>query len=261
MMTVFRWTGLIALAAFIVAADAQTLADRLRAAGSMSFKIQNADYTINIGPGCTTPFASGTIGAQQTLAINFLPNSLDFEITIGQVVNSIQSNQPVRFVATVSNNGNRVTWTAQNIPQPVCAIINISGTQAPFRIDQVFGTITVNLEEFPCQAEPLGVLGRRVDIRMTIDPASEIGFNGWVADGVCGTLFFPACARAFNIRFEGYGGRCPAGDVNGDGCVNNADLLVVLFNFGGSGQGDINGDGTVNNADLLVVLFNFGQGC
>ncbi|MDW8050919.1 MAG: dockerin type I domain-containing protein [Armatimonadota bacterium] len=55
-----------------------------------------------------------------------------------------------------------------------------------------------------------------------------------------------------------------SGDVNGDGCVNNADLLAVLFAFGQSGQNnpaDVNRDGVVNNADLLVVLFNFGQGC
>jgi len=56
----------------------------------------------------------------------------------------------------------------------------------------------------------------------------------------------------------------PEGDVNGDGCVNDSDLLIVLFNFGNSGsgvQGDVNGDGVVNDSDLLVVLFNFGQGC
>ncbi|MCS7208090.1 MAG: hypothetical protein NZ874_00785 [Fimbriimonadales bacterium] len=51
------------------------------------------------------------------------------------------------------------------------------------------------------------------------------------------------------------------GDVNGDGCVNDADLLIVLLNFGGPGRGDVNGDGVVNDADLLIVLLNFGSGC
>jgi hypothetical protein len=52
------------------------------------------------------------------------------------------------------------------------------------------------------------------------------------------------------------------GDVNGDGCVDDADLLVVLFNFGNAGgQGDVNNDSIVDDADLLIVLFNFGSGC
>jgi hypothetical protein len=52
------------------------------------------------------------------------------------------------------------------------------------------------------------------------------------------------------------------GDVNGDGCVDDADLLIVLFNFGNAGgQGDVNGDNIVDDADLLIVLFNFGSGC
>ena len=54
----------------------------------------------------------------------------------------------------------------------------------------------------------------------------------------------------------------PEGDVNGDGCVDDADLLIVLFNFGNAGgQGDVNRDGIVDDADLLIVLFNFGSGC
>jgi len=54
----------------------------------------------------------------------------------------------------------------------------------------------------------------------------------------------------------------PEGDVNGDGCVDDADLLIVLFNFGNTGgQGDVNNDGIVDDADLLIVLFNFGAGC
>ncbi len=55
-----------------------------------------------------------------------------------------------------------------------------------------------------------------------------------------------------------------SGDINGDGVIDDADLLSVLFAFGQTGQSlpeDVNGDGTVDDADLLTVLFNFGQLC
>jgi hypothetical protein len=52
------------------------------------------------------------------------------------------------------------------------------------------------------------------------------------------------------------------GDVDGSGCVDDADLLAVLFAFGSSdADADTNGDGIVDDADLLQVLFNFGSGC
>jgi uncharacterized delta-60 repeat protein len=54
------------------------------------------------------------------------------------------------------------------------------------------------------------------------------------------------------------------GDVNGDGCVDDGDLLAVLSAFGQRGSGlaeDLNNDGVVDDADLLEVLFNFGSGC
>jgi probable HAF family extracellular repeat protein len=63
------------------------------------------------------------------------------------------------------------------------------------------------------------------------------------------------------------GPRCTAhnGDVDGNGCVDDADLLAVLFAFGSTGstlgREDTNCDGTVDDADLLQVLFNFGSGC
>jgi hypothetical protein len=51
----------------------------------------------------------------------------------------------------------------------------------------------------------------------------------------------------------------PNGDANGDLVVDDADLLVVLFEFGGdNAAADLNQDGTVDDADLLIVLFNFG---
>jgi len=53
------------------------------------------------------------------------------------------------------------------------------------------------------------------------------------------------------------------GDVNCDGCVDDADLLSVLFEFGSTAitPADVNSDRVVDDADLLTVLFNFGTGC
>lgn len=53
------------------------------------------------------------------------------------------------------------------------------------------------------------------------------------------------------------------GDVDANGCVDDADLLTVLFNFGDSGPNpaDLDCNSTVDDADLLIVLFNFGSGC
>ncbi|GBC94064.1 hypothetical protein HRbin15_02571 [bacterium HR15] len=52
------------------------------------------------------------------------------------------------------------------------------------------------------------------------------------------------------------------GDTNGDGCVDDIDLLTVLFSYGGNTpEADVNGDGIVNDADLLEVLSNFAAGC
>jgi probable HAF family extracellular repeat protein len=67
-------------------------------------------------------------------------------------------------------------------------------------------------------------------------------------------------------RFEAFlldTGFPPRGDVDRNGCVDDADLLRVLFAFGGRGYRyeDLNWDGIIDDADLLIVLFNFGSGC
>ncbi len=54
------------------------------------------------------------------------------------------------------------------------------------------------------------------------------------------------------------------GDANGDGCVSFADIVVILNQWGQTGEGlsgDVNGDGTVSFPDLVVVLGNWGFGC
>lgn len=54
---------------------------------------------------------------------------------------------------------------------------------------------------------------------------------------------------------------CPAGcpDVNGDGNVDVADLLLVIAYWGATGSpADVNFDGTVNVTDLLIVIAAWG---
>jgi endonuclease/exonuclease/phosphatase family metal-dependent hydrolase len=57
---------------------------------------------------------------------------------------------------------------------------------------------------------------------------------------------------------------CPlVGDLNCDGVVDGADLLILLSNWGKcadpeSCDADLNGDGTVDGADLLMLLSNWG---
>jgi hypothetical protein len=67
-------------------------------------------------------------------------------------------------------------------------------------------------------------------------------------------------ADKVQVAVVGIGG---SPDVDGNGCVDDSDLLAVLFAFGstGSNPADITCDGVVDDSDLLAVLFAFGTGC
>jgi hypothetical protein len=87
---------------------------------------------------------------------------------------------------------------------------------------------------------------------------------GWTGSGGSGNYGIALTGAYFVAQggCEGGPGQCD-GDANRDGRVDDADLLIVLFQFGEFGfglQGDVNNDGTVDDADLLIVLFNFGCG-
>lgn len=54
------------------------------------------------------------------------------------------------------------------------------------------------------------------------------------------------------------------GDLNNDGIINTADLIILLSVFGCTsecGTPDLNDDGAVNTADLILLLSVFGQNC
>jgi uncharacterized membrane protein len=91
--------------------------------------------------------------------------------------------------------------------------------------------------------------------------------NAFSANGryIVGWGYNAATRRDEAFLLDTQGCASENGDVDANGCVDDADLLAVLFNFGNSGNNlgreDTNCDGTVDDADLLQVLFNFGSGC
>jgi len=126
---------------------------------------------------------------------------------------------------------------------------------------------------------PVGKLVNQKDQWVTVkfdirrDPI--LGFAGSTAngtiDGSTGTIEHlaftptdPANLGPYIVYIDDVETYVPTpGDVDDNGCVDDADLLQVLFAFGSTGQNDadVNGDQVVDDADLLIVLFNFGTGC
>ena len=55
----------------------------------------------------------------------------------------------------------------------------------------------------------------------------------------------------------------PLGDLNGDGCVDQADLGILLADWGCMSDcvGDLDSDGDTDQADLGILLAHWGEGC
>jgi len=102
-------------------------------------------------------------------------------------------------------------------------------------------------------------------LRCADGPGAANPIAGWTGTTTAGGRYVISLQGAYFVSdqgCEGGPGQCE-GDANRDGRVDDADLLVVLFQFGEFGfglQGDVNNDGRVDDADLLIVLFNFGCG-
>ena len=138
-----------------------------------------------------------------------------------------------------------------------------------------FGFVTASFEEPVClegNTSPIVVV-----LAVAASPDGFVSYAGnnegataptYVQAAECG---FPAFVDVASIGFgdlqwvvsiNGDLAECEAGgiagDLNGDGVVNAADLAIVLGQWGGTGTADLNGDGVVNAADLAVVLGAWG---
>ena len=98
--------------------------------------------------------------------------------------------------------------------------------------------------------------GEDVATALTVDSQGNVYVTG-----------FSASSETFDyatVKYVQCPSLCPA-DVDGNGIVDDADLLAVLFAFGNTGsnleRADVDCSGVVDDADLLRVLFDFGSGC
>lgn len=98
------------------------------------------------------------------------------------------------------------------------------------------------------------------------DDAPTDGVHDLVVE--CYSYVFGVCPDplGMSLSWVSKGGSNPcacAGDLNGDGIVDIADLALFLSQFGSSDGGcdDINNDGVTDISDLALILSAFGSAC
>jgi hypothetical protein len=156
---------------------------------------------------------------------------------------------------------------------PRCQPYELAATEATGSDSNVYDRFWIGVN-FPQYCAPL-YSGGGPGWLMAAGPSHQEDVFYWQGDTNCsgtygaGYYFFGGNPRAsFYMKVKGAATLEDAivsnPDIDGSGCVDDADLLAVLFAFGNTGSGldeDVNCDGTVDDADLLEVLFNFGNGC
>ncbi|MEN3002655.1 MAG: hypothetical protein ABDI19_12565 [Armatimonadota bacterium] len=274
-----KWLGIMSVATAIASiAMAQTPVQKLEQAGRISFRLNNSPYWIRVGVACNIPAFSGGLGDQAPFCKNLTDLNgdgikLDFQATVNEIVNTIQSTELVNFIGTPVG-PDKVRWTARRTFNPPHCTFIAGGVNTWFKLTEVYGDFTMQISEVSCRPDPYNCFSCNVNLALTPvvdnDPSNDenenyMGFNGLLMQGGdCNTGGpIPTCARTYTVNVNIYSRWLPS-DVNGDCVVDDADLLAVLFAFGQSGSNlpeDINKDGVVDDADLLTVLFAFGTSC
>lgn len=245
--------------------------DDLRAADRVSFDLRGLTYNYS---GALS--GSGSVSDEEAppLCLPKQPGTLDIALNLSDF--GLPFNITV-VLAGRALSDDVVEWTADVRPD-LC--ITIEGVNV--KIKRVWGKLTAQLTRQPYFVEPLC----ERTFNLTAVPLGGDGGN-WLNGELyafcveTGATRVDVSVRSIDYRAaSGIDHEPPdprllyqftrsqwvelilQGDVNDDGCVDDADLLRVLFAFGQSGTGlpeDQNGDDAVDDADLLIVLFNFGR--
>ena len=187
---------------------------------------------------------------------------------------------PANFVATTVGGAGFDTqlWLFDSNGKGVVFNDDSGGTQS--RIDNTTGCLTGRpagvyyLAISRYNRDALGCGGNLIwnnspfgTVRCPDGPEATSRVNSWSGTTSAGGVYTVFLTDAQGATRGNPADCCVAhnGDIDRNGCVDDADLLAVLFAFGQTGSNlgrvDTNCDGVVDDADLLVVLFNFGSGC
>jgi hypothetical protein len=150
---------------------------------------------------------------------------------------------PACFMFRIYGNPEPILTTLQGQLQLEGYAGSYTGQNATFKIKQDNTTHQYNI--------PLSANGNYSFQALELGPAEV-----WVK-------FRSGLAKKVNLNFGGgsvtQNFSLLNGDANNDNRIDDADLLQLLFDFGGSNaSSNINGSGLVDDSDLLLVLFNFG---
>jgi len=247
-------------------ANAQIVAN-LEQGGSVFWKFNSGQYTItgavnmsgNIDPSDPIEFVFQDLNGDGI--------ALDVRLRVQDLFPDIGINYELDLIATVlSDDGTTalVRWFASDNPNQ-CVTVNVGGTEVTALITHLEGALQGIITRIQCQPNPYSPNWRNVTLQLNEnggDPNNYLLAQGYLFCVQQDWAYTEA--RIFDMDWDAYGGGFTAayGNVNGDDIVDDADLLQVLFNFGGSDPAsDTNNDGVVDDADLLTVLFNFGSSC
>ncbi|MGC8539259.1 MAG: PEP-CTERM sorting domain-containing protein, partial [Phycisphaerae bacterium] len=188
-------------------------------------------------------FLGGTAGKATTLAVQFADAPTSNTNLLSDIVNISGTNSDP-YVVQLSYNPSIVT---HGVTSPVLAWNNGSGFIAAV-LGNTGGTPT----------EVAGAYNPLTDFSLGDYGINTANDTVWAVLNHSGSTIGDSTGNFAVMQ------RLP-GDANGDGVVNNQDLLIVLHNLNKSSgglwsMGDFTDSGTVTNADLLTVLHNLNGG-
>ncbi|MCS7066165.1 MAG: DVUA0089 family protein [Fimbriimonadales bacterium] len=228
-----------------------------------------------------------------TAQIVNLPDVVHCETPVQRVRGDLGADDVDMYVICITDPGNfvastvgQVTWDTQlwlfrcDGTGVVHNDDEVGGTSFQSRLDNTAGCITAPgiylLAISRYNRDPVDAGGARIwndspfrSLRCPDGPGMSNPITGWTGTTTAAGRYIITLQGAYFVRPSGCeeppGCQPHNGDVINNGCVDDADLLAVLFAFGSTGQDlgrvDVNCDQAVDDADLLIVLFNFGSGC
>jgi uncharacterized membrane protein len=242
----------------------------------------SGNYVVNIENNCGSynPVARGFV-----TSISALANAIDLP-SLGDGIPSGREDCVASSTSfAVSNTGLVVGASFMGYNSPSRSTVATSWFPLRRLGSYMYGDVDVNSYAYDVSADgtvAVGLhngypdIGRAVRWRNGV----EENLNSVFLPRPCGSRLEAAISISYDGRYiVGYGWRPSSnlsteayildaskppliGDLNGDGCIDDADLLMVLQNFGTyNPDADVNCDGVIDDSDLLAILSNFGLGC